>query len=178
MPITPSEDLRGQDNVMSYQVPCKMVQAQFSMLRPDHAATWGIVLRLIQPGQNGAKNIITYGEGDSFLQRAFDPKNNNPESVDPERGRNHKESPAAMKTLAITSLLASFALFLAQIFLYTNNQEVLVYGVFGALWYMAMYFNTFRAQARGGTRGHHHYFRLGGFWPGVRSASPKTWCGV
>lgn len=53
-----------------------------------------------------------------------------------------------MKALASASLLASFALFLAQIFLYTKDQEILVYGVFGALWYMALYFSAFGVRAR------------------------------
>lgn len=38
-------------------------------------------MRMVQPGQNGAQNIVTYGEGDSFLQRAFDPKNNQSREV-------------------------------------------------------------------------------------------------
>lgn len=53
-----------------------------------------------------------------------------------------------MKVLAISSLLASLALYLAQIFLYTKDLEILVYGVFGALWYTALYLNAFSAQVR------------------------------
>lgn len=67
----------GQDNVMSYQVPLQEgASAVLNVTTGDHAATWGIVLRMVQPGQNGAQNIVTYGEGNAFLQRAFDPENN------------------------------------------------------------------------------------------------------
>lgn len=67
----------GQDNVMSYQVPLQDgASAVLNVTTGDHAATWGIVLRMVQPGQNGAQNIVTYVEGNAFLQRAFDPKNN------------------------------------------------------------------------------------------------------
>ncbi|MBD8636679.1 hypothetical protein [Stenotrophomonas sp. CFBP 13725] len=74
--------LTGQDNVMSYQVPLQDgASAVLNVTTGDHAATWGIVMRMVQPGQNGAQNIDTYGEGDSFLQRAFDPKNNQSRGV-------------------------------------------------------------------------------------------------
>ncbi|AOL21104.1 membrane protein [Xanthomonas phaseoli pv. phaseoli] len=53
-----------------------------------------------------------------------------------------------MKALAPIALLLSLALYLAQIFLYTKDQEILVYGVFGALWFLAMYLNAFSAQVR------------------------------
>ena len=72
----------GQDNVMSYQVPLQDgASAVLNVTTGDHAATWGIVLRMVQPGQNGAQNIVTYGEGNSFLQRAFDPNNNQSREV-------------------------------------------------------------------------------------------------
>jgi len=44
-----------------------------------------------------------------------------------------------MKLLTILSLLASAVLYLAQILVYTKDQEILVYGAFGALWYFALY---------------------------------------
>jgi len=53
-----------------------------------------------------------------------------------------------MKALASISLLVSLALYLAQIFLYTKDQEIFVYGVFGALWFLAMYLDTFSVQVR------------------------------
>lgn len=53
-----------------------------------------------------------------------------------------------MKTLTSISLLVSLALYLAQIFLYTKDQEIFVYGVFGALWFLSMYLNAFGAQVR------------------------------
>lgn len=53
-----------------------------------------------------------------------------------------------MKALASISLLVSLALYLAQIFLYTKGQEILVYGVFGALWFLAMYLDAFSVQVR------------------------------
>lgn len=53
-----------------------------------------------------------------------------------------------MKALAPIALLISLALYLAQIFLYTKDQEILVYGVFGALWFLAMYLNAFSAPVR------------------------------
>lgn len=53
-----------------------------------------------------------------------------------------------MKALASISLLVSLALYLAQIFLYTKGQEILVYGVFGALWFRAMYLDAFSVQVR------------------------------
>lgn len=72
----------GQDNVMSYQVPLQDgASAVLNVTTGDHAATWGIVLRMVQPGQSGAQSIVTYGEGDSFLQRAFDPNNNQSRDV-------------------------------------------------------------------------------------------------
>ncbi|AOY61346.1 hypothetical protein ABFO19_20995 [Xanthomonas citri pv. glycines] len=72
----------GQDNVMSYQVPLQNGgNAVLNVTTGDHAATWGIVLRTTESGAGGAQNIITYGEGDSFLQRAFDPKNNQSREV-------------------------------------------------------------------------------------------------
>lgn len=58
-----------------------------------------------------------------------------------------------MKALAPLSLLVSLALYLAQIFLYTKDQEILVYGVYGALWFLAMYLNAFNAQVRSRTAG-------------------------
>lgn len=74
--------MTGQDNVMSYQVPLQNgASAVLNVTTGDHAATWGIVMRMVQPGQNGAQNIVTYGEGDSFLQRAFDPGNNQSREV-------------------------------------------------------------------------------------------------
>ncbi|MFC6840754.1 hypothetical protein [Xanthomonas theicola] len=50
-------------------------------------------------------------------------------------------------------MLASLALYLAQIFLYTKDQEIIVYGVFGALWFLAMYLNAFSVQVRTTTTG-------------------------
>ncbi|AMU99297.1 hypothetical protein [Xanthomonas citri] len=58
-----------------------------------------------------------------------------------------------MKALAPLSLLVSLALYLAQIFIYTKDQEILVYGAFGALWFLAMYSNAFSAQFRTTTMG-------------------------
>lgn len=67
---------------MSYQVPLQDgASAVLNVTTGDHAATWGIVMRMVQPDQNSAQNIDTYGEGDSFLQRAFDPKNNQSRGV-------------------------------------------------------------------------------------------------
>ncbi|AMV07511.1 hypothetical protein [Xanthomonas citri] len=72
----------GQDNVMSYQVPLQGGgNAVLNVTTGDHAATWGIVLRTTESGPGSIQNIITYGEGDSFLQRAFDPKNNQSREV-------------------------------------------------------------------------------------------------
>lgn len=72
----------GQDNVMSYQLPIKDgASAVLNVTTGDHAATWGIVLRMVEPGPNGTQNIVTYGEGDSFLQRVFDPENNQSKEV-------------------------------------------------------------------------------------------------
>lgn len=58
-----------------------------------------------------------------------------------------------MKALTSISLLVSLALYFAQIFLYTKDQEILVYGVFGALWFLTMYLNAFSAQVRTTTTG-------------------------
>lgn len=58
-----------------------------------------------------------------------------------------------MRALAITSLLVSLALYLAQIFLYTKDQEILVYGMFGALWFLALSLDAFSAQVRTTTTG-------------------------
>lgn len=72
----------GQDNVMSYQVPLQSGgSAVLNVTTGDHAATWGIVLRTVEAGPGGTQSIITYGEGDSFLQRTFDPKNNQSREV-------------------------------------------------------------------------------------------------
>nr|WP_255682061.1 RHS repeat-associated core domain-containing protein [Luteimonas sp. BDR2-5] len=74
--------LTGQDNVMSYQIPLQNgTSAVLNVTTGNHAATWGIVLRLVQPGQGGEQNIVTYGEGNSFLQRVFDPDNNQSREV-------------------------------------------------------------------------------------------------
>ncbi|EFF46742.1 conserved hypothetical protein [Xanthomonas citri pv. aurantifolii str. ICPB 10535] len=72
----------GQDNVMSYQVPLQGGgNAVLNVTTGDHAATWGIVLRTTESGPGSTQYIVTYGEGDSFLQRAFDPKNNQSREV-------------------------------------------------------------------------------------------------
>lgn len=48
-----------------------------------------------------------------------------------------------MKAAGVVALLASIALYLAQIFFYTKDQELLVYGAFGVLWFAALSMNTF-----------------------------------
>lgn len=58
-----------------------------------------------------------------------------------------------MTALAPIALLISLALYIAQILVYTKDQEILVYGVFGALWFLVMYFNAFGAQVRTTTLG-------------------------
>lgn len=74
--------LTGQDNVMSYKVPLQDgASAVLNVTTGDHAAAWGVVLRMIQSDRKGAQNIVTYGEGNSFLQRAFDPKNKQSKKV-------------------------------------------------------------------------------------------------
>ena len=66
----------GKDMVLSYKVGLQNGGAAIlNVTTGDHAATWGIVFRVVQSGSGGAK-IVTYGEGDSALQRIFDPKNN------------------------------------------------------------------------------------------------------
>ncbi|GEM_PF-1946541 len=52
-----------------------------------------------------------------------------------------------MRALATISLPVSLALYLAQIFLFTKDHEILVYGAFGALWYLALYLDAFSAKA-------------------------------
>lgn len=72
----------GQDNVMSYQVPLQNGgNAVLNVTTGGHAATWGIVLRTTQSGPGGTQSIVTYGEGNSFLQRVFDPNNNQSRAV-------------------------------------------------------------------------------------------------
>ncbi|WP_340648268.1 RHS repeat-associated core domain-containing protein [Pseudoxanthomonas winnipegensis] len=74
--------ITGQDNVMSYKIPLQGgANAVLNVTTSDHAAIWGIVLRTTEAGPDGTQNIITYGEGDSFLQRAFDPNNNQSRKV-------------------------------------------------------------------------------------------------
>lgn len=58
-----------------------------------------------------------------------------------------------MRVLVTISLPVSLALYLAQIFLYTKDQEILVYGVFGALWFLALYLNAFSAKVETTTTG-------------------------
>lgn len=53
-----------------------------------------------------------------------------------------------MRVLFTASLLVSLMLYIAQIFLYTEDQEILVYGVFGTLWFLALHLNAFSTQAR------------------------------
>jgi|GEM_PF-1388603 len=66
----------GKDHVMSYKVNTRdKSTVVLNVTTGDHAATWGIVLRTIESGPNGAQSIVTYGEGDSMLQRVFDPNN-------------------------------------------------------------------------------------------------------
>lgn len=72
----------GEHNVMSYQVPLQSGgSAVLNVTTADHAASWGIVLRTTEAGSGGSQNIVTYGEGDSFLQRVFDPRNNQSREV-------------------------------------------------------------------------------------------------
>ncbi|MCD9027828.1 hypothetical protein LDO26_06370 [Luteimonas sp. BDR2-5] len=58
-----------------------------------------------------------------------------------------------MRALVAISFLVSLALYLAQIFLYTKDQEIIVYGVFGALWFLALSLNAFGAQIKSTTTG-------------------------
>lgn len=74
--------LTGQDNVMSYKIAMPNgTNGVLNVTTGDHAAKWGIVLRAVQGSAAGAQSITTYGEGDSLLQRAFDPNNNQSREV-------------------------------------------------------------------------------------------------
>lgn len=52
-----------------------------------------------------------------------------------------------MKIVGLIALLVSLALYLAQIFFYTRDQELLIYGALGVLWFSALLLNAFRMGA-------------------------------
>ncbi len=74
--------LTGADHVMSYKVDlANGGTAVLNVTEGDHAGKWGIVMRVVQSGPDGAQSIATYGEGNSAAQSIFDPNNNQSREV-------------------------------------------------------------------------------------------------
>jgi RHS repeat-associated protein len=72
----------GTDTVMSYKFAMPNgTNGVINVTTGDHAATWGVVLRVIDTATDGTDSIITYGEGNSALQSIFDNDNSQSEQV-------------------------------------------------------------------------------------------------
>lgn len=66
----------GKDHVVSYLVSLgESGSAILNVTKSDHAASFGVVLRIVEKGKDDEYRIITYGEGDSTAQKNFDSKN-------------------------------------------------------------------------------------------------------
>lgn len=66
----------GKDDLMSYKIALgNGSNAVLNVTTSDHAASYGVVYRLTQSGNDGQQSIITYGEGNSALQYLFDNTN-------------------------------------------------------------------------------------------------------